>query len=203
MFIIANKRSKNIEIPDLKIFIRKNQVLDLDRMKLPISPEDSKSVKQLIAQGLLVHMNKTTKAAAREQSAFISTKKDTKKDTKKEDHASLTEEIKRIIKKEIKNIKQPVIPDHSNDDVLDGMKRLEEVVRQVVSSQIVTSDMSRSQSDDANIGDDLSEEALAEIHAKVVSKLSLDTNGSLDYLEQDVEDDDVANNAAELEGLFG
>ncbi len=183
MYLVANTSRKELSIGDLDIIISPKQALDLDKIKTKIRPEDSKDLKTCIKKRW-VKIAKTDRIQKRKT-----------KIVEKVIDKYLLGDIRKILKEEIKkqlstdNIK--TIPDDPRiTEILNTLTRLsKEKFQTIIDHQDIEENV-------------LDEEVLSQIHALAVDKKIKETDGSISYKNEKV-DNNITDNVSELEGLLG
>ena len=186
MFIVANKHNKRIVISDLKLVIKKKQVIDLDRLELPMVASKSKDLKRALSNGELIQMNRS-KVKRESSKKPVPTNQD------------LFAQIKSLIKSELGKQKNQVVTQAAdNSDVMSAIDRLTNLVE----SGVPAGTASNRVVDEVLEEMDIDEETLVEIHAKRLQRMEKTTDKSVEYNEEEIDNSSILENAEELEDLL-
>jgi len=187
MLIIANKSNKNIVISDLKLVIKKKQVLDLDKLNLHISPKSSKDLRILLSNGSLIQMNRSK----------IDTDSNKTADVPKNVNSDILVEMKKIIRSEISKQKpKNIVADNTN-----VIKAIQHLTNLVGKSSVSSGEKEKTE-ENYNIDVDIDEDKLVEIHAKKIERIAGLTERYVEYVEEESDNASVIDNVEELENML-
>lgn len=178
MYCVVNTTTKSISLTDLNIVIDSRQMLDLDKMNLPIPPEKS------------VHLE-----ACRKNNSIKLMKSDRKsaKEDKGNNSQANMEDIKKFIREELSKISVPK-KEESNNDILDAIRDIKNSIKSGVSS-----------SNSNNVPDENTEEIdeniSIKIHERAMMRLKGKTESNIEVEREVKEEKNTSKNIDDLMDL--
>jgi hypothetical protein len=186
MYLIVNTTKKSVNIDDLGVVFEGHQMLDLDKYDLPIRIEDSKRLREALKLGILKPMSSSKNKEEKKQEDGLNKQE-------------LYENIKKLIKEEVTNKNQP---NNINKDIIDVLKELKSSIDTIKNSKNIIQNNTSNDSEKSDINVDIDDSKLIEIHSKAVSRLVKNTQGEIEYKNEQKEEKDLDSSIKELEGLI-
>jgi hypothetical protein len=192
MYLIANSSRNEITLSDLGITLGPNQAIDLHKVKTLVSPERSDNLRLAERKGKV-------KVIHREESVSKKSQVDNPNNFEKEE---ILNELKNFMKDELKEQLSGLKKQDNNNSDSDIMGQVSQILNILKNSNTSGDSNNTEQPVAIEESDDIDIEKIATMHAKAVSKMSKNTEGSVDYEKSEVSDDSILDNASELENLM-
>lgn len=193
MYLIANVSGKEIVIADLGVSIKPKQALNLHKINTTISPESSRDLNSAKKLGYIKVLKKDEK---------IEKEKVDIQPDKSLDQEALINSLKDILREEMKS--QLAEKKQDNSDVLLALGKIAELVKEKGPTVInnITQSGENKNSPEKEEESGVDEDTMSQIHAKAVSKITKESNTSVDYSSEEIIDSSLSKNISELEDLL-
>ena len=193
MYLIANSSGKQMIIGDLGLVLKPKQAIDLHKVKLKTIPERSGDLSLCVKKGLVKVLKQDSKKSKKIIENVSNVTNVNTMDQKK-----LLESIRSIIKEEVKSQSPQIIQGQDNKDVMAAIQELMKTVKTQKGTVVIRDGKVTESEEDLGLDHD----TLVKIHSKTVDKRMTDTEGKMEYEDQEIIDIGMGDDLSELEDLL-
>jgi hypothetical protein len=183
MYLIANVSGKNIKLKDIAIELKVKEAIDLDKLKLNKSPEDSLDLLNAIKTGKVKILKKKTTTNLYKEEI--------------EDNSLCKEDIINSVKDTVRDEIKKQLEDNNKEkeDIISLIKNLTEKLGQT-NIKVDTEEKTN------NNYNSINDKTLSKIHSRAISRITQNVDGSINIEQEQKEDSNLSLNISELEDLI-